>query len=122
MGHLHELASQTAVPDPPEGAKTTGRELWTEILAAYDLDQHELALLRAMVRTVDELEDLADAVRHDGVIVEGEIHPALREARQLRITLARLSAALRLPSGEEDGRPQRRVGVRGVYNIGGRDA
>jgi hypothetical protein len=36
--------------------------------------------------------------------------------------LARLLAALRLPAGDEDEqagrRPQRRVGVRGVYDIG----
>jgi hypothetical protein len=41
----------------------------------------------------------------------------LVEARQQRIALARLLAALRLPSGEEgeqDRRPQRRMGVRGV--------
>ncbi|HLM07095.1 MAG TPA: hypothetical protein VK402_18085 [Blastococcus sp.] len=44
------------------------------------------------------------------------------EARQQRIALARLLAALRLPAGEEeagDRRPQRRMGVRGVYGVGG---
>ena len=49
-------------------------------------------------------------------------HPALVEARQQRIALARLLAALRLPAGEEeagDRRPQRRMGVRGVYGVGG---
>ena len=42
------------------------------------------------------------------------------EARQLRISLARLVGALRLPAGDEDDqpagrRPQRRGGARGVY-------
>jgi hypothetical protein len=46
----------------------------------------------------------------------------LVEARQQRIGLARLLAALRLPAGEEeadDRRPQRQMGVRGVYGVGG---
>jgi hypothetical protein len=47
-------------------------------------------------------------------------HPAVVEARQQRLALARLLAALRLPAGAEDDlaagrRPQRRVGVRGFY-------
>ncbi|MDQ3452051.1 MAG: hypothetical protein M3493_05025 [Actinomycetota bacterium] len=41
------------------------------------------------------------------------------EARQQRIALARLLAALRLPAGEVEQRPQRRVGVRGTYGITG---
>ncbi len=51
-------------------------------------------------------------------------NPAAVEARQQRIALARLLAALRLPAGEEDdrqagARAQRRVGVRGVYGVRG---
>jgi hypothetical protein len=47
-------------------------------------------------------------------------HPAVIEARQQRLTLARLLAALRLPAGDEQDvqpnrRPQRRSGARGVY-------
>jgi hypothetical protein len=42
-------------------------------------------------------------------------HPTLTESRQQSLTLARLLASLRLPSGEEEGRPQRRGAVRGTY-------
>ena len=67
---------------------------------------------------------LAAAVAADGVMRGGKVHPGLVEARQLRIALARLLGALRLPAGDEDDqaagrRPQRRVGARGVYQIGG---
>lgn len=43
-------------------------------------------------------------------------HPAAVEARQQRITLARLFAALRRPTDvqHDDSRPQRRIGVRGA--------
>jgi hypothetical protein len=47
------------------------------------------------------------------------VHPAYTEARQQQIALARVLAALRLPSGDEEaGRPQKRVGVRGPYALG----
>ena len=41
----------------------------------------------------------------------------MTEARQQSITLSRLLASLRLPSGEEEGgvRPQRRGGARAPY-------
>lgn len=94
----------------------------------YELDEHERALLVEAVRTVDLLADLDAAVRRDGALVDSpqgtKAHPAAPEARQQRIALARLLASLRLPAGdvgdEAPGRrPQRRVGVRGVYGIRG---
>lgn len=102
---------------PPERAGLAGA-LWRSVLADYDLDEHEMALLREAVRTVDQLDQLHDAV--DQVVINGpqgpKAHPALVEARQQRIALARILAALRLPSGDEsEGRPQRRGAPRGVY-------
>ncbi|MEJ7831922.1 MAG: hypothetical protein WKF79_03340 [Nocardioides sp.] len=112
--------------EPPKGTKTSGRRLWNDVLGKYDLEEHEEALLREAVRTVDLLDALAALVEAEGLMVEGshgtKVHPAIVEARQLRIALARVLAALRLPAGEEgDGdtrRPQRRLGARGVYGIG----
>ncbi|MBD2894776.1 hypothetical protein amrb99_37040 [Actinomadura sp. RB99] len=118
------------VPRAPSGTGSSGRRLWSEVLGEYELEEHELALLREMVRTVDLLDDLDAQVRKDGLMVETagggrRVHPAAVEARQTRIALARLSAALRLPAGEEGDeqqtarprRPQRRVGVRGPYRM-----
>lgn len=113
-------------PDPPEDAGASGRRLWVDVLGKYELEEHELALLKEAVRSVDLLDDLAAVVAADGLMVEGphgsKVHPALTEARQLRITLARVLAALRLPAGDEDDpaasrRPQRRAGVRGIYGV-----
>lgn len=101
------------------------------MLDEFELDEHELTLLVQAVRTIDHLELLDAAVRRDGVTVStaqgnSKPHPALVESRHQRIALARLLAALRLPSGDEAdgrnagaGRPQRRVGVRGTYGITG---
>jgi|SRR5829696_5144487 len=116
----------TSKPRIPAGTGTAGAKLWRAVLAAYELEEHELLLLREMVRTVDALDLLEARVAADGVLLgssQGErAHPALVEARQQRIALARLQAALRLPAGEEESgdqrRPQRRTGVRGVYGLG----
>ncbi len=110
---------------PPPGTGKNGAVLWRDILASYDLEQHELQLLREAVRTVDLIDALTALVATEGVVVTSpqgdKPHPGVVEGRQQRIVLARLLAALRLPAGEEeagDRRPQRRVGPRGVYKIG----
>ena len=117
-------------PRPPAELKTSGRKLWNAVQAEYELEQHETQLLREMCRAADTLDRLATVVAEEGEMLldrfeQPRVHPALVESRQLKVTYARLSAALRLPSGEEGDhqadarRPQRRVGVRGVYPIRG---
>ena len=115
------------VPAVPKGTGPSGSRLWRDVLGSYELEEHELALLREAVRTVDQLDELHSIASREGLIVDGphgsKPHPALTEARQLRIALARVLAALRLPAGDEDDqaagrRPQRRTGVRGVYAAG----
>jgi hypothetical protein len=110
----------------PRGTGVNGRKLWADVLGKYELEQHELALLREMVRVVDLLDGLHRIAAKEGLMVSGphgsKPHPAVTEARQARIALARLTASLRLPSGDEDDpaagrRPQRRAGVRGVYRL-----
>lgn len=116
-------------PKAPRGLRAPGRRLWDSVLDEYELEEHELALLVEAVRTVDLLEQLDARVRKEGPIVASpqgtKANPAAVEARQQKIALARLLAALRLPAGEEEDtqagarRPQRRVGARGVYGIRG---
>jgi hypothetical protein len=113
---------------PPDGLRAPGRRLWDAITGDYDLDEHELVLLREAARTVDLCEELETDLRRDGATIESpqgkKAHPAAVEVRQQRIALARLMAALRMPAGDEGDqvqgrRPQRRVGVRGTYGIRG---
>jgi hypothetical protein len=117
-------------PRTPEGLRAPGKRLWASIVDVFDLDEHELAMLVEACRTVDVLDLLDARVRSEGPTVTGpqgvKANPALVEARQQRIALARLLAVLRLPAGEEDvdeksgaRRPQRRVGARGAYGIRG---
>lgn len=111
-------------PRPPRGLAPAGRRLWSDLLAVYELDPHELRLLVELCRQVDLVEDLQTAIDADGVMVATgtggrKVNPAAVELRHGRLVVARLAAALRLPAadatGAPDGRAQARVGVRGVY-------
>ena len=110
-----------SAPEEDRGATDAGRLLWRSVVADFELEEHELLLLEQAVRTVDGLEALHEVITAEGVMVgSGEgarPHAALVEARQQRILLARILAALRVPTGDEEdsSRQQRRVGVRGVY-------
>lgn len=117
----------TKLPAVPAGTGPSGRKLWRAVVGDWHLEEHELVLLREAVRTVDLLDALAAIVATDGPVIVAKsgprAHPALVEARQLKIALARLLAALRLPDGADGDesagrRAQRRVGARGVYGAG----
>ncbi|WP_199522524.1 hypothetical protein [Geodermatophilus marinus] len=68
----------------------------------YEFDGHELELLVELCRTLDVLAELDAVIQRGGVLTEaGKASPAVVEARQQRLSLARLVGALRLPN--EDG-------------------
>ena len=92
-------------PRPPKGLGEAGKGLWRSILGdlgpSWELDARELHLLGRACRCADELEALEAAVDRDGATVEGSkgqtvAHPALSEARQLRLVQLRLLGALEL--------------------------
>lgn len=105
----------------PPGLASSGRRLWRSVVADYELDCHEELLLLEACRCVDRLDALAGQVTGSVLTTNGRgepvAHPAVVEARQQSLTLARLLASLRLPSGEVAGRPQRRGAARGAYEI-----
>jgi hypothetical protein len=105
----------------PSGLRAAGRRLWRDVTETLALDEHEKALLLEAARTADALDELEKVIRRDGVLVSGRPHPALVEARQQRMTLARLVASLRLPEDLQLGRerPQRRGAARGTYQATG---
>lgn len=117
------MAAKT--PNPPAGLRKSGRALWRAVMTEYVLDEHEATILREACRTADSLDDLQALLEAEGLMSQTSqgprVHPALVEARQQRITFARLLTALRIPAGETsgDGRTQTRGVVRGVYGIAG---
>ncbi len=121
-----------ALPTPPDDLSPSAEELWFAVLEEYELEEHERALLAEACRTLTVCDRLAAMVDADGLTTRGSMgqtvtHPAVAEARQQRLVLARLIAQLRLPEGEVDERPsqatgdgraQRRGGSRGLYAVG----
>jgi hypothetical protein len=108
-------------PRPPRDLQRSGRALWRAVVAEFELDEHERQLLHETCRTRDLCDRLQTVLDTDGVMSESSqgirVHPAAVELRQQRIVLARLLAALNVPSGEEGAGTQR--APRGVYAIQG---
>jgi P27 family predicted phage terminase small subunit len=90
----------------PRGLRPAGRRLWKAVTGEFDLDDHEAALLLQACRTVDNLDQLQAILDENGLIADSSqgirVHPALVEARQQRLALAKLLAALGLPGGVVD--------------------
>lgn len=97
----------TQKPRCPAGLKAGGRRVWDDLTSRYGFDAHEIAVLTEIVRTVDLLDALDAVVRREGPLVTDakgcRAHPAVVEARQARLTLAKLISALALPEDVDTG-------------------
>ena len=101
----------------PRAQANAGRKLWDAVTSDYELESHELVLLESSARTADLVANLQALIDEEGLVLGGKTHPGVAEIRQQRLVLARLLVALQMPSGEEDDRPQRRGGIRGLYSM-----
>lgn len=97
--------ARRSAPRGPGDLKAAGKALWKSILAdlseGWELDARELHFLARACRCADELAALEKAVDRDGFTVEGSrgqttVHPALGEARQLRLVQLRLLGAIEM--------------------------
>ena len=109
----------SSTPEPaPEDTGPAGRRLWDAISREYELEEHELVLLRQAVRVVDTCADLQALLDRDGLLLRDRIHPASVELRQQRLLLGRLIVALRVPpgdTGDADAPRTQYRGLRGPY-------
>jgi hypothetical protein len=110
----------SSTPEPaPEDTGPAGRRLWDALTDDYELEEHELVLLRQAVRVADTCTDLQALLDRDGLLVRDRIHPASVELRLQRLLLGRLIVALRVPSGDtgsdEDASRTQYRGLRGPY-------
>jgi len=115
---------RAGLPSPPDGLTPDAVGLWWSVLERWDLEPHELALLRETVRTLARCDLLAEVVAAEGLTSTGSkgqkvTHPAVAEVRQQQVVLGRLLAQLRLPEDEQEpaSRPQRRGGFRGPQQV-----
>ncbi|MEV6398153.1 hypothetical protein AB0M39_25845 [Streptomyces sp. NPDC051907] len=106
----------------PDGLEESGTRLWESVAGEFDLDVHEQLLLLQACRTADLLDRLSLQACRAPLTVENAkgdkvANPLVTEHRQQSLVLARLLASLRMPSGEEESRPQRRGAARGSYGV-----
>lgn len=105
----------------PRNLGAAGRKLWDAGVAEFEWAQHELAVLEEACRTRDRIVQLDKAVEEEGLMLASSqgmrVHPAVAEARQQRLVMARLLATLGIPPMDEDALPAAR-GVRGIYRGG----
>jgi phage terminase small subunit len=87
----------------PRGLRAAGRRLWTAVTSDFELDPPELELLTEACRTLDLITDLRAEAAMNGIVIASNqgvrVHPAVVEARQRRLALAKLLSALGLPKG-----------------------
>ena len=104
----------------PAGLDTAGRALWEAGTAEFEWAKHELVIFEEACRMRDRIVELDILVETDGLMLSSSqgsrLHPAVAEARQQRLGLARLLATLGMPPMDEDDLPAAR-GVRGVYGV-----
>jgi hypothetical protein len=125
-----ERKRQALIVLPAAGASASsavlgdaGQRLWDDVAGAWELSEHERAILTQACRGVDRLDAMAAELAAAPQVVKnsrGDLtaHPLLVESRQTSALVARLFAALGLPSGDEDEAPQRRsrrAPYRGFY-------
>jgi hypothetical protein len=104
----------------PRNLNGAGRRLWDAATDEFDWADHELAVLEEACRTRDRIVQLDKAVSDEGLMLPSSqgsrVHPAVAEARQQRLALARLLVSLGIPALEDDLPASRRV--HGVHTKG----
>ena len=107
----------------PSGMKASGKKLWVAITSDFDLEQHELLILKEACRTADRLDELDREMENEPLTVvnskgDETANPRIIEQRQQALTFTRLIASLKLPN-EAGQVPQDRGAARGAYGIRG---
>ncbi len=88
-----------ALPRAPQSCKAAGRRLWKDTVAAYDLDEGALCLLRNACHVADTCAALQEVVDKSGPLVrsrldEVRVNPLIIELRSQRVLLERLLRSL----------------------------
>lgn len=97
-----------AWPPPPDHLLRSA-VLWDSVLESYDLEDHQLELLRRLCEASDDADAARALVKAEGMTVTDRFdqrkpHPAVDIERHARLNVARLMRELRLEGGDDDPR------------------
>lgn len=103
----------------PSGMKASGKKLWVAVTEDYELEEHELIILKEACRTADRLDELDKDMQGEPLVVVNQkgdetANPRIIEQRQQSLVFARLMASLKLPD-EAGAVSSGRSAPRGVY-------
>ncbi|GAA3728792.1 hypothetical protein HDA32_000119 [Spinactinospora alkalitolerans] len=103
--------------EAPKHLGVSGRALYRDVCEDWELNAAEHGLLVRLCETADVLDRLVAEMHNAPVTtLDGRVSPVITEFRQMAQAYARIAAALRLPEGADETRPQRR-GMRGTYGV-----
>jgi len=99
------MNDESIAPEAPVEFGERGASLWRELHACLEFDVREVALIVEACRTVDIIDELAGAVKADGLMSAGStgqpvVNPAVAELRQQQAAFARLIGALKFPEDD----------------------
>jgi phage terminase small subunit len=108
-------APPATTPPPDHLARSV--DLWSSTVEDFDLEPHQLELLRRACEASDTADAAGEVVRAEGVTVldrfgAARAHPAVAVERDARTAVARLLRELRLDEEPAEARPPRRGGRR----------
>jgi len=92
-------------PPAPAGLSSGGLKLWRAVLAAHDLQCHDLRILEDSCHEVDLIDRLSRELADSPSMVKGSMgqlvaSPLVSEVRQHRATLNTLLRGLKLPADD----------------------
>ena len=96
------MPSESLKPPSDLAPRGRGRRFWRAVVAEHELRSDEHELLAESCRMLDLLDALRDEA--DGVLLlDGKVHPAVVEQRQVREQLRKTLGVLAIPEVEVDG-------------------
>lgn len=95
-------------PPPPDHLERSA-QLWNDVLEFYDLEDHQIELLRRLCEASDTADAARTMVQAEGLTVvdrfgQHKPHPAVDIERHARTSVARLMRELRLEAPDDDPR------------------
>jgi hypothetical protein len=117
----YDLFMASKPPPAPRGLDTVGRGLWRAAVAEFAFSSVELAQLRQVAKTADEIGAMETELATMEMIVGGsrnqpKVNPLIRELRDHRKLFDQLVAGLALPIGDETAGRRRSAAARRTVN------